>query len=739
MFVIEQPIPPAPATDFEANVLAEWNAIYDAYNEVACLMLGKEGKPVSAYVLKIKAYVEQLERLGYVLPHDLSVGLFLNGLTSDFAGFVRNYNMHKIGKTIGEIHALLIEYEKCLPNKAEIPQVMMIKSGKILKANKKSLKAKDKGKANGKRKDKQVFIPKPKNPKPTAKEHPAKDDTCHHYKEMCQWKRNCPVYLAKLLKKYKQVGTASSSGKMTRKSFPHRPERATDLLEIIYTDVCDPLRHVSRQGVYVLKACGIVQHLTYPYTPQHNGDYALESATRILNMVSTKKVDKTPYELWYGKVPNLCYLKVWGCEALVKQDTPDKLQQRSVKYAEFFKKSLITQEVSGRAIGLEEIQDEDTSPFEIASEIPMEVEGFKPPQEEVIPIRRSERTHRASNRLCLNIEAEERSLGDLNEPTSYKSAMLKLESNKWLDAMNAKMQSMINNNVWVLVDLPPKCKTVGTKGCTQLYEVDYKKTFSPFADFRAIRIIISIATFYDYEIWKMDVKTAFLNGYLDEDIYMVQPEGLGEATFIFGIKIYRDRSKRLIRLSQSAYMDKILKRYKMDNSKRGHIPIQERLELNKTQGDSTPEEVKRMKNVPYALAMGSIMRDGLEKISKQSTTVMSATKAEYIAISEATMEAVWIRKFISGLGIVPIINKPIKMFCDNSVVLLIDNEPGVQRGAKHYHRRYHFVCGCIELGEINLLKVHTDDNVDPFTKALPKGKLTQHVRSVILCLASSFM
>ncbi|GJT04041.1 retrotransposon protein, putative, ty1-copia subclass [Tanacetum coccineum] len=60
-------------------------------------------------------------------------------------------------------------------------------------------------------------------------------------------------------------------------------------------------------------------------------DYALESATHILNMVPTKKVDKTPYELWYGKVPNLSYLKVWGCEALVKRDTLDKLEQRSVK------------------------------------------------------------------------------------------------------------------------------------------------------------------------------------------------------------------------------------------------------------------------------------------------------------------------------------------------------------------------------------------------------------------------
>ena len=108
-------------------------------------------------------------------------------------------------------------------------------------------------------------------------------------------------------------------------------------------------------------------------------DYALESDMIILNMVPTKKVDKMPYEIWHGKVPILSYLKVWGCEALVKRDTPDKLEQRSFKcifvgypketmgyyfyfpadncikvarYAEFFVKRLITQEVSGRAVEL---------------------------------------------------------------------------------------------------------------------------------------------------------------------------------------------------------------------------------------------------------------------------------------------------------------------------------------------------------------------------------------------------
>ncbi|GJY48790.1 retrotransposon protein, putative, ty1-copia subclass, partial [Tanacetum coccineum] len=167
------------------------------------------------------------------------------------------------------------------------------------------------------------------------------------------------------------------SGKMARKPYTHQVERAKDLLGLIHTDVCDPFRTVSRQGAsyfvtftnefsrygeYMsqefldhLKEHGIIAHRTPPYTPQHNGvserrnrtlldmvrsmmsqinlpksfwDYALETAVRILNMVPTKKVEKTPYEVWPGQAPKLSYLKVWGCEALVKRDTltkPNKL------------------------------------------------------------------------------------------------------------------------------------------------------------------------------------------------------------------------------------------------------------------------------------------------------------------------------------------------------------------------------------------------------------------------------
>ncbi|GJR53479.1 hypothetical protein Tco_1404000 [Tanacetum coccineum] len=112
-------------------------------------------------------------------------------------------------------------------------------------------------------------------------------------------------------------------------------------------------------------------------------DYALETVIRILNMVPTKKVDKTPYELWYEKVPNLSYLKeTMGYYFYF----PPENKIVVARYVEFLEKNLLSQEVSGRAEELEEIQDKDTSPSENTSKIPMEVEGFEPPQEEVVPI-----------------------------------------------------------------------------------------------------------------------------------------------------------------------------------------------------------------------------------------------------------------------------------------------------------------------------------------------------------------
>ena len=107
---------------------------------------------------------------------------------------------------------------------------------------------------------------------------------------------------------------------------------------------------------------------------------------------------------------------------------------------------------------------------------------------------------------------------------------------------------MDKNNVWELVDLPPGRKTTGNKwvlkvkrktdglidrykaclvakGYTQREGIDYEDTFSPVVRFASIRLILSIVAKQDLELFQMDVKTAFLNGELDEEIYMTQPAG----------------------------------------------------------------------------------------------------------------------------------------------------------------------------------------------------------------------
>ncbi|GKD81930.1 retrotransposon protein, putative, ty1-copia subclass, partial [Tanacetum coccineum] len=237
------------------------------------------------------------------------------------------------------------------------------------------------------------------------------------------------------------------SRKMARKPYTHQVERAKDLLGLIHTDVCGPFRTVSRQGsnYFVtftddfsrygygyfqefldhLKEHGIITHRTPPYTPQQNGvserrnrtlldmvrsmmsqttlpksfwDYALETATHILNMVPTKKVEKTPYE-------------------------------RMVLYMHPSIDTSLNHE------------EDDLEIYE--------------PQSDIIPIRRSTRIRNAPNRMCLYIDAEEHELGDLGEPANYKAALLDLESDKWLNAINVEMQSMKDNGVWDLVDLSP--------------------------------------------------------------------------------------------------------------------------------------------------------------------------------------------------------------------------------------------------------------------------------------------
>ncbi|GJW24308.1 retrotransposon protein, putative, ty1-copia subclass [Tanacetum coccineum] len=434
--------------------------------------------------LEDEELLDILERLGYAMPNELGVSLILNSLNKGYDQFVQNYNMHSMGKTIAELHAMLKLHEK-------------------------GAKGKDKGK------NKLTYTPKPKIPPPPKRYNLAKDSICHHCKEVGHWRRNYPSYQAEL-KKIMNASVASTSciftielyvfpnktwvydmgcgthicntlqGLRESKKLKHEALslymgnemcaaveaiRSFDLILpsglIIVLDNChfapSVTRTVSREGAsYFITFTDDFSHYGYVYLMKHKhevfetfkvfqnevenqlgkkikairSDRGGEYLTRILNMVPTKKVERTPYEIWHGKAPKLSYLRVWGCEALVKRDAPDKLDPRSIKCifvgypketmgyyfyyplenkifvarnAEFFENSLMVQEASGSHGllessgsdgGLELIQEEDTQPSENTSEIhnevaPIEVE----PQNVKVPIRRSARIPQAQDEI----------------------------------------------------------------------------------------------------------------------------------------------------------------------------------------------------------------------------------------------------------------------------------------------------------------------------------------------------
>ena len=119
------------------------------------------------------------------------------------------------------------------------------------------------------------------------------------------------------------------------------------------------------------------------------------------------------------------------------------------------------------------------------------------------------------------------------------------------------------------------------------------------------------------------------------------------------------------------------------------------------------------------------------KSSKQATTADSTTEAEYIAASEAAKEAVWMRKFVSELGVVPNMVYPINIFCDNTGAIAQAKEPRAHQKSKHIQRKYHILREFVGAADIVVQKVASADNVsDPLTKAMTQKQLDHHLEKM---------
>ena len=167
-----------------------------------------------------------------------------------------------------------------------------------------------------------------------------------------------------------------------------------------------------------------------------------------------------------------------------------------------------------------------------------------------IAFRRSQREKRSAilNDYVVYLHESESDLGIEHDPVTFSQAMNDVNSNKWLEAMKDKLKSMVQNEVWDLVELPEGHQKVGckcvfktkrdsrgnlecykarlvSKGFTQKDGVNYKETFSPVSKKDSFRIIMALVAHYDLEVHQMDVKTDFLHGNLNVEVYMDQPMG----------------------------------------------------------------------------------------------------------------------------------------------------------------------------------------------------------------------
>ena len=333
---------------------------------------------------------------------------------------------------------------------------------------------------------------------------------------------------------------------------------------------------------------------------------ALATVTYLRNRSPTKAVTgKTPFEAWNGSKPCIDHLRIFGsiCYAHVPKDERKKLDVKTRKaillgYGTETKGYRLYDVATHKVFySRDVIFDEGKFLKDTNHEIRRRNDDVKEPEDRLIVLPNDDSDNDAIIEEQSNIEANEpltenddvdhppdendniarpqraRKTPDLfgewvnaamhtAEPKSVKEATSGDEFKEWNEAMNNEMQSLDENHVWELAELPAGRKAIGCKwifkrkadadgnierykarlvaqGYNQKFGIDYEETFSPVVRFESVRTVIALAAKHGLILHQMDVKTAFLNGELKEEIYMKQPTGFtvkGKETLVCRLK-----------------------------------------------------------------------------------------------------------------------------------------------------------------------------------------------------------
>ncbi|GKV41223.1 hypothetical protein SLEP1_g48789 [Rubroshorea leprosula] len=322
---------------------------------------------------------------------------------------------------------------------------------------------------------------------------------------------------------------------------------------------------------------------------------AFNTMVHLINLSPTIALDNDVLDrVWYGKDVFYDHLRVFGCKAFVHvpKDERSKLDAKTKQYifigygqdefgywlydpvekklvrsrdVVFFEDQTIEDIDKAKKTSLQSNESSVDSRLAVETMVPNAVENHSQNDEDVLievsvyPLRKSSRERRPSSRYPLSEYVLVTNWGELE---SYQEAMESEQKMEWLEAMKDEMKSLLGNHTFDLVKLPEYRKafknrwvyrvkhedgTLGPwykarlvfKGFSQKKGVDFSEIFSPIVKMSSIKVVLGLAACLDLEVEQMDVKTAFLHGDLDEEIYMEQPEGFkvkGKEDFVRKLK-----------------------------------------------------------------------------------------------------------------------------------------------------------------------------------------------------------
>ena len=302
--------------------------------------------------------------------------------------------------------------------------------------------------------------------------------------------------------------------------------------------------------------------------PQRFWAEAVSTAAYLRNRSPTSVLNSmTPHQAWFGQKPGVEHLRVFGSTAYVHipKDSRRKLDSKTRKcilvgYGSVRKGYRLYDRVARQVLHSRNVQfdeqetpepkkaESEAAPPQILLELDV-VEGSETDLEEEDPPAQAQLRRSVRVRKQVDFFGVERAnLTIYQEPTTLQEARSSPERDKWNEAMDKEMKSLKDNQVWELTTLPPGRKAIGSKwvykvktggdgsverykarlvaqGFNQHQGADYDETFCPVVRMESLRTLVALSTQHDLELHHIDVTTAFLNGVLEEEVFMKQPKG----------------------------------------------------------------------------------------------------------------------------------------------------------------------------------------------------------------------